>query len=230
MLYGSPCWYTALTNKKLVLKLTRIQRKLAIRICSAYRTISAEAAGVIVAIPPIELQASERKNRYSGVPKSIARGNLMHSWQQKWKGGTHGRWTYSLIPDLQVWTNRPFGEVDYFLSQALSGHDCFRRRGELEESCRRAESPNCQYCQAEDDVEHTLFICTRWQDARTAFLRKTGGIFSAENKVFKVFRVEKNHGIMPITQYDLSSKAKKWRIGDKKNVYIHMSNMSREDT
>ncbi|XP_074041342.1 uncharacterized protein [Leptinotarsa decemlineata] len=106
-------------NKKLVQKLTAVQRKMNVRTCSSYRTISAEAACVIAGVSPIEIQVLERMKRYSGLGINAARKNLMRRWQLKW------RWTYRLIPNVESWVNRPYGEVDYYLIQALSGHGCF---------------------------------------------------------------------------------------------------------
>ncbi|KAJ8938409.1 hypothetical protein NQ318_011992 [Aromia moschata] len=47
--------------------------------------------------------------------------NLMYRWDDDWRNGQNGRWTYQLIPGVQAWIDRPYGEVDYFLTQALSG-------------------------------------------------------------------------------------------------------------
>lgn len=178
ILYGAPVWHTVVRNKKLLRKLTSIQRKMALRICSAYRTVSADGACVIAGIPPIELQIHERKERYLGVPKSIARENLTRSWQEKWDNGVYGRWTYRLIPNIQSWIKRPFGEVDYYLTQVLTGHGCFRRflfdRG-------RSETPNCHYCNGDDDVEHTLFVCPKWEEARAMYQRTAERSFDEAN-------------------------------------------------
>ena len=44
-----------------------------------------------------------------------------------WMGkADKGRWTYRLIPHLDKWINRRHGSVNYYLTQMLSGHGCFR--------------------------------------------------------------------------------------------------------
>ena len=53
-------------NKKLLSKVARIQRQMCIRVCCAYRTISYDAIGVFVGIPPIELLIKEREEIYYG--------------------------------------------------------------------------------------------------------------------------------------------------------------------
>lgn len=180
LLYGAPVWHSVTGNKKLVLKLTRIQRLVAIRVCSAYRTTSAEAVGVISGIPPIELLIEERNAVYNGTPRIVAKANTRTRWQEKWTNGIYGRWTHNLIPDIERWLNRPFGEVDYFLTQALSGHGCFR---EYLFRRNRVNSNSCLYCDQVDNAEHTLFGCNRWTDIRASYERTTGSIFNATNMV-----------------------------------------------
>lgn len=178
VLYGAPAWHTVTQNKTLSQKLTSLQRKMLIRICSAYRTISAEGASVIAGIPPIVLQIKERKERHTGIDKDTARENLLRNWQRKWENGKWGRWTYGLIPNIERWIGRTFGEVDYYLTQALSGHGCFRK---YLFDRRRADSPNCPYCTVDDDVGHTLFRCARWVDTRTDYYDRTRRVFNPEN-------------------------------------------------
>lgn len=178
ILYAAPVWHTAMSNQKLCQKLTSVERKMNIKICSAYRTISSEAAGVIAGVPPIELLIYERREKYLGTDREEARENLLTRWQNRWRRGKYGRWTYRLIPTIRTWINRPYGEVDYYLTQALSGHGCFRRY--LYER-RRADSEACIYCGMVDDAEHTLFICNRWSEARRTYMSETGRTFNIYN-------------------------------------------------
>lgn len=175
ILYGAAVWHSVTQNKKLLQKLTSLQRKLTLRICSAYRTVSAEGACVIAGVPPIELQITERRNRYIGVTKQVATENLLREWQQRWDNGLRGRWTYRLIPNIQRWVNRSYGEIDYFLTQALTGHGCFRR---YLYDRRRSETFSCPYCSDEDDVEHTLFACPRWEQVRAIYHAASGRPFN----------------------------------------------------
>lgn len=178
ILYGAPVWHSVIDNRKLLQKLTSIQRQMALRICSSYRTVSAEGACVVAGIAPIELQILERRERYMGIRKEAARDNLLRRWQEKWNNGAHGRWTYRLIPDIQQWINRPYGDVDYFLTQALTGHGCFRK---YLYDRMRSTTPICTYCQEEDEVQHTLFSCSKWEDERNAYLSETGRVFNEDS-------------------------------------------------
>lgn len=60
-------WHTVTTIKKMMQKLTSPKRKLAMRKCRSYRTITLTA--VNVGIPSIEQQMIERNERFMGLVK-----------------------------------------------------------------------------------------------------------------------------------------------------------------
>ena len=100
-------------------------------IASAYHTVSLAAIQVVASVIPIDLLALERKYIYDSVDEcevafTRARSDPMNAWQDRWKKGQTGRWTYRLIPDLRAWTERQHREVDYYLTQFLTGHGYFR--------------------------------------------------------------------------------------------------------
>lgn len=90
----------------------------------------------------------------------------MNKWQLRWSGSEKGRWAHSLIPGIAAWIKTPHGEADYFLTQALSGHGCYRS---FLYKRKRADSDTCIYCGAEDDVHHTLFACEKWAAMRQKY-------------------------------------------------------------
>ncbi|KAJ8957728.1 hypothetical protein NQ318_017626 [Aromia moschata] len=69
MIYAAPSWHSIKDNSKLVRKLTSVQRKMAIRVCNAYRTV------------PIEFLIQERWDKYSGVVRTKASANVINRWQ-----------------------------------------------------------------------------------------------------------------------------------------------------
>ncbi|XP_070144947.1 uncharacterized protein [Drosophila kikkawai] len=76
-----------------------------------------------------------------------------------------GRWTHTLIPNLTSWVERSHGQVDFYLTQVISGHGCFRsylkRFGhETEDWC-----PVCGSGVVED-ARHELFECHRFDHER----------------------------------------------------------------
>lgn len=90
----------------------------------------------------------------------------MEMWQQEWSHGqsdSAAAWTRSLVKNVVDWVDRRHGEVDYHLSQALSGHGCFQA---YLFKIKKAATPNCICGEGVDDVEHTIFACPRFQDRR----------------------------------------------------------------
>ena len=61
LLYAAPVWATAVTNYSLGKILASAQRSVALRIASAYRTVSTSAILDLASVPPIDLLALERK-------------------------------------------------------------------------------------------------------------------------------------------------------------------------
>ena len=53
---------------------------------------------------------------------------LLQEWQGEWNAYPKGRWTHTLIRNvrqIKEWTTRDHGRLDYWVTQALSGHGCF---------------------------------------------------------------------------------------------------------
>lgn len=163
ILYGAPIWAPKMSQKGKT-KLSKVLRRVALRVASAYCTVSYNAIQVIADMPPIVLMANERQEIFDNVRKEDARSNLLRAWQSDWDSAESGRWTHRLIPKLDPWFNRKFGEVNYRLTRALSGHGCIayllHRFGKL-------DSPSCWYCGHEsDDALHTFFVEDAWHSRR----------------------------------------------------------------
>lgn len=73
------------------------------------------------------------------------------------------KWTATLIPNLVPWIIRTLGDVDYFLTQFLTGHRYFTR---YLWKMSRVVSPICIYCNSRGDVYHTFFESVRWNEER----------------------------------------------------------------
>nr|CAH7760151.1 unnamed protein product [Callosobruchus chinensis] len=121
---------------------------------------------VIAGMPPFDLMAKERADRYGNLDepsKQAARKLLIEVWQSKWSQSTRGSWTRLLIPQISAWIGH--GEVDFFTTQMLSGHGCF---GAYLHRFGIRDGPECIYCGEEDDVRHTFFDCRRWDPGRSS--------------------------------------------------------------
>lgn len=184
LLYASPIWASVgVKTAKNRLAMARAQRATALRTTRAYRTVSADASSVLAEMIPADLLAHERarvRNREEEnndlLPtdiRSAERTITVSSWQARWDRSTKGRWTHRLIPNIQRWLEKPPMSLTFHLSQALSGHGCFRA---YLKKMNRAEDSYCGYCvDPNDTVEHTIFVCPRWLDDRariTAVLRR----------------------------------------------------------
>jgi len=102
--------------------------------------------------------------------KRSARMQSVDNWQAAWDAG---RWTHQLIPSIEPWVNRKHGQVDFYLTQALSGHGCLRsflkRFGhDTEDGC-----PECGSGIFED-AQHVLFECRRFGYDRQILMETTG--------------------------------------------------------
>ncbi|XP_068159849.1 uncharacterized protein [Drosophila tropicalis] len=103
-------------------------------------------------------------------------------WQARWDASDKGRWTHRLIPNIRKWTERPHGTVNFYLTQFLSGHGCFRqylhRFGHDSSQC-------CPICPGEivEDALHILFACSRFDNGRRALEREANVEICAENLV-----------------------------------------------
>lgn len=184
LLYGAPIWCKSL-KKKNVRKLTRTQRTFMIRVASAYRTVSAEALQVITGIPPIELLAEERRILYCSPPGSIkpardkAREQTIQNWQERWTNNTrNAQWTKTVITDLDGWIKCRHRGLSYYLTQALTGHGCFKT---YTKRIGKTDDDICMYCSEVDTADHTLFGCGKWENEREQTSRQLGQPLSREN-------------------------------------------------
>lgn len=163
VLYGVQAWFPYLSSKGNKEVLNGATRRMLIRVCSGYRTISTRAAEVIAGFPPVMLMAKEASSKAGGMNPILARTRLMSEWDQIWRADPKARWTHRVIPDIRLWQGRDHGDVDGNLCQVLSGHGVFR-----EYLSRRmlASSEGCVFCWRRDTVEHAIFECRQFRELR----------------------------------------------------------------
>lgn len=181
LLYASPVWAgEAMKFECNQQMLGASQRKAALRVCSAYHTVSKKAACVLAKMPPIAMLAEERA-RLHGRLKNLAvteetrntmmreeRSRTMQAWQQLWdedEGGETAGWTRTLIKDIRTWCECNHGDIGYAVTQFITGHGCF---GAYLHKYKRRDTPRCFYGDADVDTPaHMLFECARFARART---------------------------------------------------------------
>ncbi|KAJ8969270.1 hypothetical protein NQ317_012910 [Molorchus minor] len=152
ILYGCEIWADALQKEIYRKVVASVQRRGALMIASAYRTVSEPAVLVIAGVMPIDLRATERKTANSTMEevgakeaKARARIQAMQRWQERWMARKHG-------------------EVNYYLTQFLTGHGYFcsylHKMGKV-------DNATCIYEEfTVDDAYHTFFECTRFDAER----------------------------------------------------------------
>ncbi|KAH1028575.1 hypothetical protein HUJ05_001920 [Dendroctonus ponderosae] len=155
LLYGAPVWHQA--------SYQWIQN----------REISAVAVQVLAGVPPIDLLIKERTNLdrtherpLTTLTKKTIRNQTLQKWQERWDHNTQkGQWTRRLIPDLKKWVNCRHKKSCYHLTQAMTGHGCFK---DYLWGIEKAGDNERWYCGEQDTVEHTLFVCHGWESIRSA--------------------------------------------------------------
>ncbi|KAJ8930023.1 hypothetical protein NQ314_017232 [Rhamnusium bicolor] len=110
-----------------------VQRRMLLRVGSAYRTTSTVALQVITGVIPIDLMVEERRYLYemgNGQELAIrkaARERTLNLWQRRrWElNEEKGQWTKRLIPNLRPWVTCRHRRIDFYISQFLTGHGSF---------------------------------------------------------------------------------------------------------
>lgn len=133
--------------------------------------------GTKVFVSPQRIENAERSRA-----EAEERRKSLQDWQQLWDASPKGRWTHRLIPEVSRWVNRNHGEVNYHLTQLLSGHGCFRT---YLYKYNYEISPECPACNngAIEDAEHVFFACPRFAKYRRALENDLAMGISPENLV-----------------------------------------------
>ena len=103
--------------------------------------------------------------------------STMRVWQERWFKSKYGKWSQEVIPDLflRMMHDLP---LDFWLSQALSGHGCFRRYLFVR---RKTSCELCPTCKVPEDARHVIRACPRFADERP---RGRLNVFDVEHQRF----------------------------------------------
>jgi len=191
MMYAAPVWADSVRTTSYKRQLVSVYRRSALRVVCGFRTVSYEAACVLSGMVPIELLAEERRRMYCRGRQNSATDRQMvtmeekdrtsSAWQDRWDKVDKGRWTHRLIPNIKEWTSRRHGELDYYVTQFLTGHGCFRA---YQHRFKIDDNPSCPACiESIEDAEHVLFVCPRFQVERAELQTSLGRHLEPENLV-----------------------------------------------
>jgi len=164
ILYAAPFWADAFKVKSYTRGIQSTHRLCALRFCSAFRTVSDDAALIIAGIAPIDLLAAEEKAVDSATrsgqqrrsARLEAREATMENRQRRWDESSKGRWTHRLIHKIRCWVVRKHGSVNFHLTQLLSGHGCFRQ---YLNRFGHEQLSHCTWCGVDyvEDAENIIF-------------------------------------------------------------------------
>lgn len=142
-----------------------------------------EALQVITGIPPIPLLIKERKRLYDGgrgrERYELERTTTIDEWQRSWENlEERGQWTKRLIPDIRIWTKCKHRNLNYWLTQFISGHGSF---GTYTYKIKKTPDDKCRYCKRTDTPEHTILHCPRWNSKRQKWFTQVEEEIQLEN-------------------------------------------------
>lgn len=133
IVYGAPIWYKPIKIQRYQDMITKVQRRTLIRVCSAYRTVSAAAVQVIAGTLPIEIIINEQRELFesgrghTAEKKIEVRESSIAKWQTKWENNEiTAQWLKKLIPNIKPWINCKFKKTNYFFTQFLTGHGSYK--------------------------------------------------------------------------------------------------------
>lgn len=181
------CGGDPFTLKRAKVKLTGLERAIAQRVISAYRTVSSNAALLLARLPPVEFVAPMRRRvflrfkelreqiEFTRESKNAAKELEFYNMCEQWRAflerpNTPGEFTkMAIVPRLEAWLMRKVGSMSFHLTQIMTGHGCFGRFLGL--IGKRADC-SCDFCGEEDDAVHTLRDCPAWDVKRLELKRK----------------------------------------------------------
>ncbi|CAB0031184.1 unnamed protein product [Trichogramma brassicae] len=193
LLYGTPIWSCGPGARAGLRRAEAIHRRACLRVISGRPHLSYDAAYVLASIPPLALLADERSRlhqRHHEDARTEEGQETLRRWQSQWDRSPKGRWTHRLIPNIRSWIERRYGEVDYHLTQLLSGHGYFKHHSQRYDHNASADCPACPL--TVENAEHVFFNCPRFEEGREKLhrqLQEASIMFYKQNVERHVFRI-----------------------------------------
>ena len=112
-------------------------------------------------------------------------------------------------------------EINYFITQGLSGHGCF---GVDLKRIGKQYNENCWYCQKRATPKHMLFTCERWAENRNKAETNSGGKITPENLLGKMLQDEASRKtlsemISTMMKIKVKTKERKRKKNNRKKHY-----------
>ncbi|CAB0037954.1 unnamed protein product [Trichogramma brassicae] len=167
LLYGAPIWSTATKKRAYIRQAEAAHRRACLRVIGGRPHVSYEVTYVLAGIPPLVLLADERTRLYGRRQedaKDEERLATLSKWQEAYDQSTKARWTHRLIPNIRVWIERRHGELNYHLTQLLTGHGFFKHHSRRYDHNHSAQCPVCP--SSIENAEHVFYHCPRFNEER----------------------------------------------------------------
>jgi len=191
IMYAAPIWADSLIASRDSRRLFRKwQRVVALRVCSAYRSVSFDSGTLLSRLVPYELLAAERARIFWRVQDAKGSGNytkdLLEEIKRTERTITQRQWEIfigrpdaagvklrdAILPHLNKWMSRSWGGMTFHVTQLLTGHGCF---GDFLKRIGKVDNAICPFCNLEDDsADHTVRRCPEWQRERNDLMDAIG--------------------------------------------------------
>ena len=221
ILYGASIWGGALKHQKYRVMLLQVQRRVAQSVCTAYRTVSTDAALVAAGLIPIDLLVNERTeaDRNAELDRRALRADTMKKWQDRWdRLEGKAAWTKRLITDIAAWIGRRHGELNYHITQFLTGHGAFNA---YLHRFKRRDTAKCETCGKEETAEHVVFEFTKWNRTRTELQAQVSSKITPGN-AGKPNEIGKDYKRTSRNNKNKRRKREKRRVEKKKEERVHI--------
>uniref|UniRef100_A0ABD2WJQ6 Reverse transcriptase domain-containing protein n=2 Tax=Trichogramma kaykai TaxID=54128 RepID=A0ABD2WJQ6_9HYME len=192
-LYGAPIWSTAAQKRAYIRQAESAHRRACLRVIGGRPHVSYEATYVLSGIPPLVLLADERARLYGRRREDAEdeeRLATLSKWQEAWDRSTKARWTHRLIPNIRVWIERKHGELNYHLTQLLTGHGFFKHHSRRYDYNQSAQCPVCP--SSIENAEHVFYHCPRFSDERERLHSLLHEVMTPENTTRLMLASESN--------------------------------------
>lgn len=121
---------------------------------------------MLAGITPIKLRLEEiiklqSPNINNNNKRNEIKQQTYSQWQTQWN--LYNGWTKTFIKDVMKWNNRKWGNLDYYITQGMTGHGTF---GSYLHKIGKKQNAKCWFCNEIDTPEHTIFYCNQWTNDR----------------------------------------------------------------
>ncbi|XP_041451802.1 uncharacterized protein LOC121405247 [Drosophila obscura] len=99
IMYAAQIWAPAMELPTYSRTCKAAYRRCTLRVLSAYRTVSEDAALVLAGMAPIDLLAAGTTIE----DQAIREAETQRRWQERWRNTPNGIWTRRIVPDIGPW-------------------------------------------------------------------------------------------------------------------------------